>query len=318
MHESDDLRATLTGLDLNLLPVLDALLSERHVTRAGRKVGLSQSATSHALSRLRAHFDDPLLVRHGNALVPTSRAEALAPLLARALQTLASALAPPERFDPLTARRTFVIACADYGQLVLLPRLVEHLTRAAPHFDLVIRDLGATPFGEALGEGRCDLAIGPPIGGVRLSEPASQDTAIYGRHLFDERFVCLVRRGHRAAESGLDLATFAALPHAFVAPRGTPGGIVDDVLARHGLSRRVAVMVQHFLVAPWLVARTDLVVTLAERLALAFVDQLPLVLLEPPIELPRFAMHLMWHERRHRDPAHTWLRSQLVGICAEV
>jgi len=308
---------SLTGLDLNLLVVLDALLRRRHVTLAGREVGLSQSATSHALGRLRAHFDDALLVRDGNTLVPTSRAESLAEPLAQALGTLASAIAAPLPFDPRTALRTFVLAAADYGQFVVLPPLIERLARFAPGIDLVVKDAGPGT-AKVLGEGLVDLALGPPIGGVRASEVESDQPGLYGRALFDEGFVCVVRRDHPDIGDTLDLDTFIALPHAFVAPRGTPGGIVDDLLAERGLTRRVAVMVQHFLVAPWLIAQSNMVITIADRIARAFVTQLPLKVLTPPLPLPRFTMQLTWHERRHRDPGHQWLRNQIIDVCKTV
>jgi DNA-binding transcriptional LysR family regulator len=313
---------SLAGLDLNLLVVLDALLRKRHVTHAGREVGLSQSATSHALGRLRAHFGDPLLVRDGNTLVPTSRADSLAEPLGKALSTLASAITAPLPFDPQTARRTFALAAADFGQFVVLPPLIERLARLAPGIDLVVRDTNLTAT-KALGEGQFDLWLGPPVGGVRIgearaTEARTTETGLYARALFDERFVCVVRRDHPDVGDTLDLDTFVALPHAFVAPRGTPGGVVDDVLAERGLTRRVAVTVQHFLVAPWLIAGSNMVITLAERIARAFVMQLPLKVLEPPLPLPLFTIQLTWHERRHRDPGHQWLRNQIIDVCKTV
>lgn len=314
-------RSPLAGLDLNLLLVLDALLTERHVTRAGRRVGLTQPATSRALARLREHFKDPLLIRDGNALLPTTRAEQLADQLALALAGLAEALSDPTPFDPKTARLTLSIAAADYAQFVALPPLIAHLQQVAPGVDLVVKDLGATPVAEALAEGRIDLALAPRPGSARLprrgAEVFDEGAHLFRRHLFDERFVCLVRRDHPRVKKRLTLETFVALPHAFIAPRGTPGGIVDDALAALGRERRVAVMLQSFLVAPWLIAQSDLVITLAERLAKALSTTLPLQVYPPPLPLPPFAIEVIWHERRHRDPAHRWLRGELVACCKE-
>lgn len=317
--QSKHSRSPLAGLDLNLLLVLDALLTERHVTRAGRRVGLTQPATSRALSRLREHFGDPLLIRDGNALLPTTRAEQLAAPLTAALAALGDALADPSPFDPQTARMTLSIAAADYGQFVALPPLIAHLQRVAPGVDLVVKDLGATPVAEALAEGRIDLALAPRPGSARLPrsgvEVFDEGAHLFRRHLFDERFVCLVRTDHPRVKKRLTLETFIALPHAFIAPRGTPGGIVDDALAALGRERRVAVMLQSFLVAPWLIAQSDLIITLAERLARALSNTLPLRVLPPPVALPPFAIEAIWHERRHRDPAHRWLRGELVACC---
>lgn len=305
MHDEPNLAA----IDLNLLVVFDALLAERHVTRAAARLGLSQSAASHALARLRRLLGDPLLVRDGAALVPTVRAAALAPRLADALAALRAALAPPPAFDPATARRRFTLGLADYAQFVLLPPLLARLSVAAPHVDLVARDFPldrADEFDVTVAPGRA-IASADPLAAVR--SPALRE-----RRLFRERFVCLTRERHPRIGKKLDLATFVALPHAFIAPRGTPGGVVDEVLAERGLSRRVALTIQHFLVAPYAIAGSDLVITLAERLARAFADQLPLAVHEPPLAIPRFAMHLYWHERHHLDPAHQWLRGQLVEV----
>lgn len=254
MHNAHDAGALvdLARVDLNLLVVLDALLKERHVTRAAARLGLSQSAASHALSRLRAHFDDPLLVRDRSLLVPTERALGIAEPLAQALGSLAAALTQPVAFDPLTTRRTFVIGAADYGQFVLLPPLLERLREAAPGLDLDVRDV-VTPPTEALAPGGTDLLVGPPLDprragsarpskGRKAAPGAPSGTSIRSRRLFDERFVCVVRKDHPRVKRKLDLETFAELPHAFVAPRGTRGGVVDDVLAGLGRERRVAVM----------------------------------------------------------------------------
>lgn len=319
--QSTHSRSPLAGLDLNLLLVLDALLTERHVTRAGRRIGLTQPATSRALARLREHLDDPILIRDGNTLLPTTRGEQLAEPLARALAALSEALSDPSPFDPATARLQLSIAAADYGQFVALPPLISHLQKVAPGVDLVVKDLGSTPLAEALTDGEVDLALAPRPGSARLPrkgvEVFDEGAHLYRRHLFDERFVCLVRADHPRVKKRLTLETFVALPHAFIAPRGTPGGIVDDALAAIGLTRRVAVMLQSFLVAPWLIAQSDLVITLAERLAQALSTTLPLRVLPPPVALPPFAIEVIWHERRHRDPAHRWLRGELVACCKE-
>lgn len=296
----------LAAIDLNLLVALEALLGERHVTRAAARLGLSQSATSHALARLRRLLGDPLLVRDGQSLVPTVRAAALAPRLSEALGSLRAALAPPAAFDPATARRRFTIGLADYAQFVLLPPLLARLSEAAPYVDLVARDYAAGQLGEL------DFTVAPDRSVMRADPLAGP--ALRARRLFRERYVCVARRGHPKIGKKLDLATFVALPHAFIAPRGTPGGVVDEALAERGLTRRVALMIQHFLVAPYAIAGSDLVITLAERLALAFVERLPLVIHEPPLPLPQFTMQLYWHERHHLDPAHRWLREQLIEV----
>ncbi len=298
----------LAGVDLNLLVVLDALLDERHVTRAARRVGLSQPATSHALARLRALLDDPLLVRGpGGQMVPTPRAEALAPRLRDALHGVAAALADEAPFDPATARRSFRIATGDYAEFVILPALMARLAREAPGIDVWVVSGGDDH--DAIAAGAVDVAIAP-------RRASAAPAGIYTQRLFDETFTCLVRRGHPAASQRLTLARYEALAHLMIAPRGTPGSLVDDALTAVGRRRRVALAVPHFMVAPYVVASTDLVVTLASRIARVIAAPLQLVALPPPLDLPGFTMSMWWHERRQHDPAHRWLRAAIADAVA--
>jgi DNA-binding transcriptional LysR family regulator len=298
---------SLAGVDLNLLVVLDALLAERHVTRAARRVGLTQPAASHALARLRSLFDDPILVRGpGGGLIPTPRAEALAPVLRASLDGLATALRGEPVFDPPTAQRTFRIAINDHAELVLLPALVERLSRIAPGIELWMVAVTRDPEVELIA-GTIDCAIG-----VWPGRP--WPSGIYQRRLFDSDFQCVVRARHPAARRRLTLARFAALPHLLVSPRGGRGGIVDVALAAHGLTRRVAVTVPHFLIAPHLIAASDMIVTLATRIARTFARPFRLLMLPPPVELRAFTETLVWHERLHHDPAQRWLRDQLADV----
>lgn len=302
---------TLAGVDLNLLVVLDALLAERHVTRAAGRVGLTQSAASHALARLRALLDDPILVRGaGGQLVATARAQAIAPRLRRSLDDLAVALRGEPAFDPATARRTFRIASVDYAELVVLPQLLERLARDAPGVDLWVVPM-PDDAAVALAAGEIDLAIGVWPG--RLW-PAG----IFQKKLFDDHFRCVVRAGHPMAKQKMTLARFCELPQLLVAPRGTPGSFVDTALEKLGRSRRIALAVPHFLVAPHLIAASDLVATLATRVARVFAEPFGLVLLPPPLELPGFTHSLVWHERAHHDAGQRWLRDQIAAVSASL
>jgi DNA-binding transcriptional LysR family regulator len=297
----------LDAMDLNLLRVLDALLTERHVTRASKRLGLSQPATSHALARLRECLGDPLFVRTPRGLAPTARASELAGPLRAALSTLQHVVAGGAGFDPATAKRTFHIATIDYGSFVVVPALLERVQREAPGIDLWVRAVREDPF-EQLASGEADVALGPaPMLPARAS--------FHTRKLYEERFVCMARKGHPRVRKGLDLATWASLSHILVAPRGNPGGVVDEVLAKHGMARRVALAVPHFLVAPHVVASSDLVLTIGARVAAAFAEMLPVKIFEPPVPIPGFEVHLTWHARNHHDPAQQWLRGLIVGHC---
>lgn len=291
--------------DLNLVRALDALLAEGSVTGAARRLGLSQPAMSHTLSRLRDQLGDPLLVRSGRGMVPTARAEALAPKLRAALGALDAALAETRPFEPATARRTFHIGTADYGEFVLIPPLLGRLADEAPGVDLWVRR--QAPEAEILRGDDWELMVGPihtvdEVSGVRT------------RALFRERFVVVMRQGHPLLERPWTVESYAGARHAFIAPRGGRGGVVDSALAKLGLSRRIALAVPHFLVAPYAIASSDLVLTLAERVARAYAATLPLVIVEPPLPLPDFTMGMVWHERHQADPGHTWLRNLLVSV----
>lgn len=300
---------SLAAVDLNLLVAFDALLAERNVTRAAAKIGLSQSAMSHALSRLRELFEDPLLVRTPRGMLPTARAEELTGPIRRALEEIERALRERPSFDPSAAERAFTIATSDYIELVLLPRLVGRISKEAPGVDLHVRPLPEDAE-RALAEGKIDLALVV----VEVGGPS-----IHKQRLFDERFVCAVREGHPVVKRKLSLEQYTSLPHALIAPRGVRvGGFVDDALAKLGKKRRVAVTVPHFLIAPHVVAASDLVLTLAERIARACSTYLPLRLVEPPIDVPGFSVSLFWHERQQYDPGATWLRSLITDVCADI
>jgi len=293
------------GLDLNLLVLLDALLAERNVTRAARRVGLTQSAASHALARLRDHFGDPLLVKAGGRMVLTARARQLEAPIRDALEALDGALRGARAFEPRRARRTFTIAMTDYLGAIMLPPLYARIAGAAPGVDLrigsIVRDVEA-----ALASDEIDLV-------VTMAALPAPPPAIYQQRLFEERYVCVMRRGHPAASRPLDLAAYCALDHALIAPRGGPG-IVDRMLEARGLARRVAVRIAHSLVAPHLIAASDLVITVVERLARSYAALLPLEIAPLPLDVPAPACWQRWHERDQRDPAHAWLR----GVVAEV
>jgi DNA-binding transcriptional LysR family regulator len=295
------------SFDLNLLLALDALLAERNVTRAATRIGLTQSAASHALARLRKLTGDELLVRGRGGMVPTMRAEAMRAPLRRALEDLAGTLSPPPAFDPKTARVRIFIGTSDYAELVLLPGIMARLAREAPGVELRVLALGGDPFAE-LSSGKLDLAIMPA--------PADEAPGIRGRRILRDRFVCIARRGHPLADrKSLTIARFVAASHALISPWGMEGGLVDDALARLGLQRRVAVAVPHFLVAPHIVASSDLLLTVAERIAEVLVKPLRLAVLSPPAELglTGFTVSTFWHERTHDDPARRWLRDVIVA-----
>lgn len=300
----------LETLDLNLLFALRALLAERHVTRAAARVGLSQPAMSHALGRLRVALSDPLLVRTADGLVRTPRADALAEPLERILEDLARVLAPPKPFDPESDARQFRIAALDYVGLVLVPKLVARLRSEAPNVDLRIENqTDASP--DDLSRGRLDAILGV-TGTVTDAQGFSKV------RLLSDDFVCVVRTGHPRVGKTLSLDLWTSLPHALIAPRGATGSVVDAALAKIGRRRRVAIELPHFLVAPHVVRETDVVLTLAKRIAQAYAKDFGLRHVPPPIELAGFTVAMYWHARHQHDPAHAWFRSVVSDVAKVV
>ena len=299
--------AHLRSLDLNLLLSLDALLGERSVTRAAAKMNVTQSAMSHSLARLREMLGDELLVRASGEMVTTPRANDLAPSLRLAFEQLERAVAPKAPFDPKTSTARFAIGTGDYAELVLLPELFARLSKEAPHVDLRFHGYESVP--ERLASGALDLAILP-------TTPPIPGAGLFSQRLFDERFVCVMSAKNPLAKKKLTLARYVEAVHALIAPRGEEGGQVDTALARLGKRRRVALTVPHFLVAPHVIASSNLIITLAERTALAFAEPLGLAIrpVPPEVGLGNFSMAYVAHERSRSDPAHRWFRELLVDV----
>ena len=298
----------IAAVDLNLAVVLRALLDERSVSRAAKRLGLSQSATSHALGRLRALVQDPLFVRTRTGLVPTARADAMADAVRTSVAALEATFFVPPPFDPRTVERTFHIRPSDYVECLLVPRLIERLATVAPKVDLFARPVVTEPV-LALEDGQLDLLIQP----TRSSE---QTDGFHMEELWDERLVGIARRGHPLTRGRVTLERFANASHALVSPRGQPGGIVDDLLNQRGILRRIAFTTPSFLVAPQVVAMTDLVMVLPARIAAVLEGQLQLATFEPPIEVPGFRMAMFWHARHHADPAHAFIRREIAQVAA--
>lgn len=290
--------------DLNLLVALEVLLAERHVTRAARRLGVTQSAMSQRLTRLREFFADGLLVAGRPDMALTPRGEALKEPLAHALSSLRAALSAGAPFDRARTERTFHLLGNDYVEAAGLPPLLARIRAQAPLVTLIVERIGAD-FWERLEKGSADLAFVPdfllPGSARRWSLPP-------------ESFVVLLREGHPAAQQPLTLERYLELDHLLVAPRGAPGSLVDSQLAARGLSRRVAARVAHFVSAPFIVADTELALTCTSRLAGLGTARLPVCERPLPLELPADRASMIWHERSQSDAAHQWLREQIQDI----
>lgn len=295
-------KSDLNGVDLNLLKLLHALVEERSVTRAGMRVGLSQPAASRALARLRHLLGDRIVVRTNSGLDLTPRAIALADPVRQVLDEMRAIVAPTS-FDPATATGRFRIAAIDRLVASIAPALVTNLASVAPLLDLEFPQ----PVGDNVDlvvNGKVDLAIG-----VFTDLPVG----LFRRAFDEEDFVCIVRRGHSKLSTALTLEGFAAMSHVTVLVTGRGETPVDVALGQLGFRRRVALRVPHFLAAATIVADSDLILSLPRRLARRLAAWLPIEVLEMPFPVSTFTPAIIWHERRQDDPAHRWLRQQVVA-----
>ncbi|MFD1554707.1 LysR family transcriptional regulator [Paraburkholderia silviterrae] len=298
------------GFDLNLLKAFDALYAERHVTRAGLRIGLSQSAMSGALTRLREIFEDELFLRTPSGMQPTPRAHDLAGPISNALRLVRGALRA-DGFDPATAGDAFTIAMNDYSAFVLLPPLLARLNIEAPNVDVHVHGtFGRDEAIELLDSGEVSLAIGFPV---------EASPRILKRPLLQEDFACVARPEHPAFAHGASLDAFATAPHLLVSPEGDRSSLVDRELAKLGLGRRVVLSLPQFLVAPFVIAETDLIATLASRVARRFAATgVGIAVHQPPIELPSWTLAMMWHRRADAHPATCWLQNVIAEVAASV
>jgi DNA-binding transcriptional LysR family regulator len=294
----------ISSVNLNVLVALDALLEERSVTRAARRVGVTQPAMSNALAQLRVLFDDPLFRRTSHGLEPTPRALSLAEPVRQGLRLFESALSAPS-FDPRTSERTFVVAASDYVEFVLMPPLLRRLAEIAPRVRVEIRPWGLHEVPASLARAEVDLMVG-------------FYDAVPPRHrhenLFDEDYVCIVRKGHPVVRKRLTLEAYLELGHVLVSQRADSPGSVDRALAVKGKQRRIAARVSHFLMVPTLVARTDLVAALGRRVVAPLSRALGLQVLAPPLPLPKGRIGQVWHEQADRDPGQRWFRSIVKSV----
>jgi DNA-binding transcriptional LysR family regulator len=291
----------LHGIDLNLLVAFDALMKERSVTKAGIRIGRTQPAMSAALARLRSLLKDELLVRGPQGLQPTPRALDLAEPLSRALAEIQRTLDFTQAFDPSSTSATFTIGLSDHPTFALLPQFVTLLAKVAPDATLQVRNFSARDDAiDLLDSGEVDATVGVP---------ATKTGRILTQPLFEERFVCIVRKDHPAARSALNLDAFLALPHLLVSPENERFGHVDAALAKKGLQRRLALTLPNMYAAPLLIARSNMIATLMAGVVAASGHSDELALLEPPISLDSIPFVLSWHRRNDAHPAQRWFRA---------
>jgi DNA-binding transcriptional LysR family regulator len=303
----------LANVDLNLFHVLQTVLAEGSATRAARRLHVTQSAVSNALARLRQLLGDPLVVRSARGLVPTPRAEKLAPLIDSALSQLRAAVASDAGFDAATTTQRFTLACSDAEAVAILPSLAELLAQRMPRASVSVLPLEPMMRDGGLAGGDIDALIG-----LRQAVPADCRSA----PLYTDDIVAVVRKGHpRIKGTKLSLDDYFETPHAMIAlfPGGRESGIkraIDKLLERHGRRPRVALSLPQFHMVALATSRTDCIGQMPRRIAETLSGYLPLRILEPPIALPKLPLVLIWHERTQTDPGSILFRSAIVDAVA--
>lgn len=304
----------LAKYDLNLLVTLQALLEERNVTRAARRLGLSQPAVSSALSRLREMFGDPLLVRVGRRLEPTSLGSELVEPVSRAIRELEGVLSTRDGFDPAAEQRTFRIVARDYAVFLLLQPLVERLEETAPgitacfsHFDCHSLEL--------LAQDQVDLVV-MPSEYERMMMPGRLQSAFPSEPLYSDRWVCAVWSGHPSVGCSITVDEYLALPHLIFVPG--PGHRIQP---RVGVSpvdqqRRPRATAESFVLMPLMLPGTELICLVPEKVGSKLCRNGDIRLLDPPHELKPVEQSMFWNPRRSRDPALCWFREELETVAA--
>jgi len=297
-------RMNTTRPDLNLLVTLEALLAERNVTKAAARLNLSQPAVSAQLNRLRDLFDDPLLIPTRRGMTPTAKALELLEPLRDSLDQVRTTLGAHRNFDPAKSKNVVTIACTDYLQVAVVRPLVMRLRQEAPGVRVAIRNLDLAHLEEQMERGQIDLVF---------MTPGVAPQGLRSRHLFDERYVLIGRANHPRLRRRPTVAEFAQLEHVVVSLEGgrfaTP---VDDALAALGYKRSVVLSAASFLFVPEIVAQSDLVALVPERLVRERTDALKKF--DPPFPVEGFAVGMVWHERTHMHTAHRWVRNVAIAL----
>ncbi|MGH8806914.1 MAG: LysR family transcriptional regulator [Noviherbaspirillum sp.] len=307
-------------LDLNLLRVFDAVMTEQNLTRAAGRLAMTQPAVSNALRRLRDALGDELLIRTAHGVKPTPRAEGLWPAVRRALSELEEAIAPEQNFDIATANTTFRMAMADATAALWLPSLVRSIEREAPKLTVRMVPLTTREPRPMLLRGDIDLAVGffPGVVSQLAGGQGAQVSPIRHEQLYSGRYVCVMRKSHPLAKDELTLDRYCAANHVLVSFSGRAHGLVDEALAQLGRERRILLTVNQFFTAGRVVATSDLITVLPHHLiASTGMPGTALVTKDLPFELPQVHIDMLWHERDTRSPAHKWLRAHLSGTTKE-
>jgi len=302
----------LNALDLNLLKVFDAMLRTGNTTLAGEHVGLTQSAISNALKRMRQIFNDPLFVLSAQGMRPTPAAQRMAVPIQAALAQIRLALEDRGQFDPKVSERGFRLYLSDVGQMYFLPPLLAALRAEAPQIALETLEMPPRDAQQLMAAGDIDLALGPL---------AAFGEGYHRQHLLDEYFVCLVRREHPFIGDELSLDQYLRASHIIYRPKARSSAPLDDAVEKmcveRGIRRHVALTLSHSLGLARMTTHSDFVTVVPSRLARSYVNYPDLRVLPLPFEWPSYEISQQWHGRVQKDPGHAWLRARIASLFKE-
>jgi DNA-binding transcriptional LysR family regulator len=299
---------SLHDIDLNLLVLFNQLMKDRRVSRVAEEFEMTQPGVSNAIAKLRRVLGDDLFLRTPSGMVPTPFAEQLAEPVSYALSMLMSGLNQQAEFIPATARRELTIGMSDIGEIVFLPGLAGRMAKEAPGIRLSTVRNTSVNLRDEMESGKVELAIG------YLPQLRS---GFFQRRLFNQNYVCLFRRGHQLDRASISVSDFSGADHLIIVSAGTGHSKVDDLMKNSGIARRVRLTIPHYVSLGHILASSDLVATVPERLAERLAEPFGLSHRPHPVKLPPIAINVFWHAKMHRAPANQWLRGVIFDLFSE-
>lgn len=300
----------LHALDLNLLLVFDAIMRERQVSRAGERIGRTQSAVSHSLNKLRVIFKDDLFVRTVGGMEPTPRAVELARPLGAALADIKKVLDSYLYFEPEVSERHFNIGMSDGSALIFLPNLIKSFRAMAPNASINIRNVNATNGYHMLRMGELDYVV---LGNV----PVVSEHLV-AEEILTEKFLCATCNDNPVLNKPLTLDTYLSCDHLHVSLDGESPGMIDIALGERGLKRNITTTIPHYLLAARVIENTDLIVTTGEAPLVAMEDFTKIKLAKPPLNLPDVVFSIIFDKRVETDPGNVWLKSLILKLTGDI
>jgi len=295
------------SFDLNLVPVLLAIHEHGSVSLAAQHLGMSQSAVSTALAKLRLKYADALFHRVGHGMRPTTRTRALIEPLREAMVRVDRSFVADSEFNPRTTERLFTFAMSDVGEMVFMPKILRRVRQSAPRAR--VRSVAASPaqIERGLETGEIDLAVG--------YFPDLREKLFLEKHLFFHHFVCLLRANHPITAGTLTMAQFLGLEHAVVYGAGRTNEIFERFLRSKRVHRRVVLETPHFMSIPPIIARSDLIVTVPHAVGVFVKDaHMNIRIAHPPMRTPKIDLKIHWHRNFHADAKNRWLRELVAGL----